>query len=372
MASTTKHQRLDTGISRSSFDPELRELKQAAFSVEGTSTAGFTIPWDDPALGGKKFQVYGNANCSIYSAAACNGNCPFCVEKVRPASKGSRLAEVKRNIDDGTYFAALDKALQLVRPLDPSISITGGEPSIDPRLPTIIALVQKHGFRKRTITTNGSGLLKNGLVPMLVAGGFEHLNISRAHADEARNQAIMQVDAPLTNANLCRVIALTRGTILRPRLSCVLLRGEIDCLDAITAYLDWAAGIGVDNVVFRQLMAFDPARCAADPAISFSEGHRVMLDPILREIYQDPADHHHAFTFTKQVVGYYYYIEVYKYIQKRGKAIDVVFENADLRFIDRDREVPRRIPLVHELVFHASGTLNSTWLPGEGIVAKFA
>ena len=371
MASTTMHERPIDEITGSSFDPALRELKQAAFSVEGTSTAGFTIPWDDPALGGKTYRVYGNANCSIYSTAACNGNCPFCVEKVRPASKGSRLADVKRCIDGEAYFAGLDNALRLVRPLNPSLSITGGEPSIDPRLPRIISLVQKYGFRKRTITTNGSGLLRNDLLPKLVAGGFKHLNISRAHADETRNQAIMQVEAPLSNSDLGRVIELTRGTELRPRLSCVLLRGDVDSMDAITSYLDWAAGMGVDNIVFRQLMEFNPARCAADPVIAYSENHRVVLDPILREIYQDPANHHHAFTFTKQVVGYYYYIEVYKYTPRHGRAIDVVFENADLRFIDRDRSLSRNGSLVHELVFHPCGTLNSTWLPGEGIVAKF-
>ncbi len=354
------------------FDPVLRELKQAAFSVEETSTAGFTVLWNDPALDGRRYRVYGNVNCSIYSAATCNGNCPFCVEKVRPASRGSSLAAVKRCVDDSAYFSSLDKALHLVRPLDPSISITGGEPSIDPRLPRIISLVQSHGFRKRTITTNGSGLIRNGLVPALVSGGFMHMNISRAHADEARNQAIMQLDAPFTNADLRRVVELTRGTGLRPRLSCVLLRDEIDCMDAITSYLDWAAAMGIDNVVFRQLMAFDSARCALDPVIAFSENHRVMLDPILREIYQDPIDRHRAFTFSKQVIGYYYYIEVYKYIPKRGKMVDVVFENADLRFIDRDRAVPRTVPLVHELVFHPGGTLNSTWLPGEGIITRFA
>ncbi len=371
MASTTRHLRDHPPAMDSHFDPALRELKQAAFSVERTSTAGFTIPWNDPALGGGRYRVYGNANCSIYSAAACNGNCPFCVEKVRPASKGSRLADVKCCIDDGAYFAALDRALRLVRPLDPSMSITGGEPSIDTRLPRTISLVQKHGFRRRTITTNGSGLLKNGLVPRIVAGGFKHMNISRAHVDEERNQAIMQLDEPLTNSDLRRIIEGTKGTALRPRLSCVLLRGEIDDVDDIVSYLDWASDMGVDNVVFRQLMAFDPSRCARDPVIAFSENNRMLLDPILGEIYQDPSYHHRAFAFTKQVVGYYYYIEVYKFNSKSGKKIDVVFENADLRFIDRDREIPRTMPLVHELVFHPGGTLNSTWLPGEGIVARF-
>jgi cyclic pyranopterin phosphate synthase len=370
MASTTRHLRDHPPAIDSHFDPALRELKQTAFSVEKTSTAGFTVPWSDPTLDGQRYHVYGNANCSIYSAATCNGNCPFCVEKVRPASRGSSLAAVKRCIDDKAYFAALDKALRLVLPLNPSLSITGGEPSIDPRLPRIISIVESYGFKKRTITTNGSGLIRNGLVPALVAGGFEHLNISRAHVDEARNQAIMQFDVPFSNADLHRVVDLTQGTRLRPRLSCVLLRGEVDCVDAITSYLDWAASMGVDNVVFRQLMAFDQARCAADPVISFSEDNRVMLDPILKEIYQNPADHHHAFTFTKHVVGYYYYIEVYKYIPKRGRSVDVVFENADLRFLDRDRAMPRGNPLVHELVFHPGGTLNSTWLPGEGIVAR--
>jgi cyclic pyranopterin phosphate synthase len=355
------------------FDPALRALKQAAFSIEATSSARFSIPWRHPSPSGQLYDVYGNVNLSLYSGTACNARCQFCVEKVRPASRGTCLDRVKQPIEaDVTYFAALDKAFSIVRPLNPSISITGGEPSIDPRLPRIIELIQRHGFRKRTITTNGSGLLSNNLVPKLMVGDFKHLNISRAHPDEKRNQAIMQIDPAFSNEDLHRIIHQTRGTGLRPRLSCVLLRGEIDSIDAIEVYLEWAGSVGVDNVVFRQLMEFNHASCTGDPVITFSDARRVMLDPILHAITDGHACHHPAFTFTRQVVGYYYYIEVYNYTTRSGRSIDVVFENADLHFIDCDRAIPRAIPVVHELVFHPSGSLNSTWLPGEGIIAKLA
>ncbi|HME50835.1 MAG TPA: radical SAM protein [Candidatus Lokiarchaeia archaeon] len=353
------------------FDPFLRRWKQAAFSIKGSSTAKHTVLWRDPVNAARFREVYGNFNFSIYSAATCNGNCPFCVEKVRPASRGLSLVEVKKCIDDKSYFTALEKALDFVRPLDPSVSITGGEPSIDPRLSSIIEMIIQRGFRKSTITTNGSGLLKNNFVPMLAAGNFKHLNISRAHFNEARNQAIMQLQAPFSNDDLQAVIQTTKGTALRPRLSCVLLRGEIDNLDAITSYLEWAADMGVDNVVFRQLMKFDPARCT-DPVITFSDQNRILLDPMLHQIYQAPENHHPSFEFTKQVVGYYYYIEIYRYMSTRSKSIDVVFENADLAFIDKDRTRRQNRPVIHEMIFHPNGSLNSAWLPGEGILAKLA
>nr|MDO8110966.1 radical SAM protein [Candidatus Sigynarchaeota archaeon] len=352
------------------FDPVLRELKQDAFSIEDTSSAGFSVDWHDPARYGHSYRVYGNVNFSIYSAATCNGRCPFCVERIRPASHGRLLEHVKGSARDVDYFHALKQAFTMVRPLNPSLSITGGEPSIDPRLPDIIALVENFGFRKRTITTNGSGLLRNGFIEALLAGGFNHLNISHAHFDENENQQIMRIDTPFRNKDLETIVHKTSGTQLRPRLSCVLLKGEIDGLDAVVDYLEWAATMGVDNVVFRQLMKFNPRECAADPVIEFSEKNRVQLVPILCDVYQDPLNHHQSFEFTKQVVGYYYYVEVYRYTSKHGKAVDVVFENADLTYINRDQASPRPVPMIQELIFHPNGNLCKSWLPDEGIIAK--
>ncbi|MHA1733582.1 MAG: radical SAM protein [Promethearchaeota archaeon] len=372
---TTRHlprpaHRGDDAVLRPRFDARLREEKQALFSMEGTSSAGFSLPWVNPS-DGREYEVYGNPNLSIYSAAECNAACPFCVEKLRPLSRGGRLEEQREVASDRHYFERMENAFRILRPLDPTLSITGGEPSIDPRLPRIVELVKHFKFRKRTFTTNGSGLLPNGLVPLLVEGGFSHLNLSRAHHDGNRNQEIMKVRDAFTNADLSRVVELTRGTGLRPRLSCVLQRGAVDDLESVLEYLEWASSIGVDNVVFRQIMSYDRGTYLPDPVVSFCEGHLVEVAPILQEIHGDLGERHPSFEFTKQVVGYYYYVEVYSYESKAGRRLDVVFEEADLSWIERrkreDGKRPR--PRVYEFVFHPNGRLCSTWQPWDGALA---
>nr|MDO8115957.1 radical SAM protein [Candidatus Sigynarchaeota archaeon] len=340
------------------------------FSIEHTSSARRAVHWSPPGDPTTIYNVYANCNVSIYSAAPCNGRCPFCVEKVRPASECLSLERVKQDIDDERYFKSLERACNAVSPLNPSVSITGGEPSIDPRLPRILETICHHDFRKRTITTNGSGLLDNGLLHELIAAKFSHLNISRAHFSDERNQALMQLDRFFSNERLGSIISATRGTCLRPRLSCVLLTGEIDSLEAIIDYLEWTSRLGVDNVVFRQLMKFDArSRGNPDPVLQYSQQRRVLLDPILAEIYS-PATGHEQFEFKKQVVGYYYYVEVYEYRARNHKKMDVVLEIADLSFIDKARHAPGGHDTIHEFVVHPSGSLNSGWIPTRGIVVQ--
>lgn len=340
---------------RSRFDPSLRERKFAAFDIERTSSAGFTNPWTVPGTGETR-QVYGNVNFSVYSTAPCNGRCPFCVERVRPAAHGRRLDEVKGCLPDDQYFRQLRLALDAAGVLRPSLSITGGEPSIDPRLPRILAMIGKSKTRKRTMTTNASGLLPNRLIPGLASAGFTHLNISRAHFDEARNQDVMRMERFVSNAEIGQVVREARSRGMRPRLSCVLLRDAISSRGEMDAYLRWAGSIGVDNVVFRQLMGFGTgAARGGDEVIAYSNANRVPLEPLL------PGPDDASFTFTRQVVGYYYYVEVFTH----ASGIDVAFEIADLAWARRARA---RDGTIHELVFHPGGTLNDSWLPWEGML----
>src|SRR5262245_38776231 len=139
------------------FRQEWRERQSAAFDLHGNSTARRTLTFD---LWGRSVTAYANANLSIYSAQACNARCAFCVEELRPASRGMTLDMQKTTeVDDARYFAALESTLDALQPLAPSVSVTGGEPSQDPRLPRILLTLEARGARRRTVTTNGSGLL---------------------------------------------------------------------------------------------------------------------------------------------------------------------------------------------------------------------
>jgi GTP 3',8-cyclase len=247
-----------------------------------------------------------------------------------------------------------------LRPLDPSVSVTGGEPSIDPRLPAILCTLARHNARKRTMTTNGSGLLDvregRDVLDWLTLTGAQHLNISRAHPNQARNAQLMRLETGLSIAQLREVVQRARAGGVRVRLSCILVQGAVDSLDGIHAYLDFANSLGVDNVIFRQLMKTDPATSIANHVVRFSDARRVPLEPLLDALGADSR-----FVFQRQIIGYYYYVEVW-----RCPGMDVVFEEADLAQLQRARRADP--DLIHELVFHPNGSLASTWQPWDGVL----
>jgi len=102
---------------RPGFVDALRRAKSAAYDVSRFEEGSVEIrPWGAP------LRVYRNANLSVYSAQVCNARCPFCVEELRPASRGGALAR-ERGVerDDAVYFAALEATLRELAPLDPSV-----------------------------------------------------------------------------------------------------------------------------------------------------------------------------------------------------------------------------------------------------------
>jgi GTP 3',8-cyclase len=343
--------------------PAWRHAKSAAFDLAANSTARGTVRVD---FWGEERDVYANANLSVYSAQRCNARCAFCVEELRPASRGRELVTQRQvEPDDARWFDALERVLDVVqRGLRPSVSITGGEPSKDGRLPRVLRALEARGARKRTVTTNGSGLLdvREGerVIDWIAGHGVQHLNVSRAHPDQDVNARLMgYADGPtVEQMRIIASVARQGGT--RVRLSCVLVAGAIDSLDGIAAYLDFARSLGVDNVIFRQLMSTDARTVRPNHVVRFSDRKRVALEPLLERISGDPR-----FEFVRQVVGYYYYVEVW-----RSGGVDVVFEEADLaRLEDAKRADPR---LVHELVFHPDGHLASTWQPWDGVLGPGA
>ncbi len=335
-----------------------RREASRAFDLRGNSTAGHTVP---VVFWGTRREVYANANLSVYSAQTCNARCAFCVEELRPASRGRALAGQKRvERDDTAYFDALENVLRTVRPLDPSVSVTGGEPSKDPRLPRILRTLARHGVRKRTLTTNGSGLLDvvegRAVVDWVTATGLRHLNISRAHPDHQRNAALMRYDEGLDVAALDEVVRRAHAGGTRARLSCVLLDGAIDSLDGILAYVAFARARGVDNVIFRRLMDVDRQTVERNHVVRYCDRRRVPLAPLL-----DAVSAHGGFTFVRQIVGYYYYVEVWEH-----DGVTVVFEEADLGQLEATK---RTLPdVIHELVFHPDARLASTWQPWDGVL----
>ena len=335
------------------FNAELRRRRNELYDISKLNL----VQW---RAGGIDYLVYGNVNLSVFVADYCNGACDFCVARLRYLHAGDAYA--KPAIGDAEcYLRALRRMLDAVQPLNPSVSLTGGEPTLDPKLPAILKVLAEYGVRKRTLTTNGSGLLRQPVqggptvLELLADYRLRHLNISRAHYDESRNVRLMKLKDPtFSNLELAEVVRLAKAAGIRPRLSCILLRDEVGALDEMLNYLEWARGLGVDNVVFRRLMKYDRAAVSPGLVDDFCTAQDVDLLPLWEQMDADPR-----FTFTTQVLGYYYYVEVFSY-----KDVDVVSETADLNLMEPEKARSRAAlgaPVVYEMVFHPNGNLCGGW-----------
>ncbi|MEK7232780.1 MAG: radical SAM protein [Elusimicrobiota bacterium] len=92
---------------------------------------------------------------------ACNQKCPFCF--VPMTGKGADFDEIERELDAQARRAGPRGELTL----------SGGEPASDPRLPAIIASARRRGFRRFVLQTNGVYLTRPGLLENLIALGVK-------------------------------------------------------------------------------------------------------------------------------------------------------------------------------------------------------
>jgi molybdenum cofactor biosynthesis enzyme MoaA len=337
-----------------------RYSRQANFDLPDSRFKPLTVD-------GEAWRVYDNANLSVHLGDACNADCQFCIAHLRYIDTGRTYHKPVLKRD--AYLERLRQLLTTVAPVAPSVSITGGEPTIHPLLPDVLDVLREAGVRKRTMTTNGTGLLRpvtgpnDTVLDRLAKYRLEHLNISRAHQDFARNAEIMRLKDGLDDAALREVIAEARRQDIRVRLSCALLKEGVSTVDQMEEYLDWAAKIGCDNVIFRQLMAFDTGHTTGHIPEYCSE-QSVSLTEVWEELDKRPE-----FVLTHSVLGYYYYVEIR---QRRG--IDVASEMADLRLIDSqiDRFAIRfNTPLAFEMVIHPNGNLCASWFEDHRVMSEY-
>ncbi len=98
--------------------------------------------------------------------SACNQRCPFCF--VLATGKAVDTADIERALDALVESGARSQ----------EITISGGEPTADPRLPRIIELARQKGFRRFALQTNGVFLARPGLMEALVKLGVRTYMVS--------------------------------------------------------------------------------------------------------------------------------------------------------------------------------------------------
>jgi hypothetical protein len=146
----------------------------------------------------------------------------------------------------------------------------------------------------------------------------------------------------------------------------VLLKDYVSNISEMKKYMDFASKHKIDNVVFRELMNYNESKIdGVNLTHKFSKSQRIYLQDIWEEIDNDPS-----FQFENQVLGYYYYVEVYKY-----NNIDMVSESANIANIEKEKkrslESTENIPVVYEMVFHPNGFLNGSWREWEDYLLTY-
>lgn len=237
-------------------------------------------------------------------------------------------------------------------------------PTKSHRLYKILEIIEKLKMRKRTITTNGSGLfdLYNGknLLQYLIDNNFQHLNISKAHFDEDTNQSIMNFDKDYcSNEMLAKIIPYAKKYNLRPRLSCLLLKDGIHDIESMMDFMDFYKKYGIDNVIFRELMDYDKEKMINKEKMDYCTKNKIKLNKIWSDI-----DNNKLFSPIKNILGYYYYVEIYKYHN-----IIMCSESANINklYIEKQKNPDN----VYEMIFHPNGNLNGSWVDDEDILLKY-
>lgn len=178
--------------------------------------------------------------------------------------------------------------------------------------------------------------------------------------DEEINKRIMQYEnGYCSNDDIARIAIFAKANNLRPRMSCLLLKEGINDMNGIIRYLDYYNSLYIDNVIFRETMDYDEQAMKNHDKMAYLKKNKVYLNDIWKCIDKD-----NRFTPVKQLLGYYYYVEVYKY-----QGIDMVSESANLVKLYEQKQTANDV--VFEMIFHPNGNLNGSWVDNEDILLAY-
>ena len=253
-----------------------------------------------------------NPNFSIVVPCGCNAKCNFCFWKAEAAHP--------------KYLSRLKQVLVVLPSKFRTLSITGGEPTLDlDALKQILKRTTARAFNKVVMSTNGCNLQEMLHNSTNLSKVIQHLNISRHHWDENINDSIFQSQKQSvpTNSALKEICERSNYFGIDVTLSAVLTE-HLTTEDDILHFVDFAKQMGASSVFFRKPHGtLDPS--AAEVAFA---GHakRDASCPVCRA--------------SSMII----------------KGMPVTWKAS---VSEPDQVIAKN--QIYELVFHANGTLSSDW-----------
>lgn len=274
--------------------------------------------------------IYTNFNFSIFLLGECNADCKFCVAHIR----NNQLK------NDKIQLGYIKKAIDLVKPLNPTVSLSGGEPTLSPIFEEVCNLLED--FRIKAVTTNGHAL--EATTPILIKNNWTYLNISIPHYDDTKQKHMMNWDKSVDVSNV---------KFDNVRLSCILSNEGINTKEEVLNYVEYFYEKGIRNFIFRQM---------TEGEIFFTTERNESIVKYIRDNKVDmttciPQE----FEFFKENRGYYYWVLLHKY-----KDAVIAYEAADLA----ERNNAQNNNKIFELVLHPNGNLNYGWDPNKEVLCS--
>jgi len=300
-------------------------------------------------IAGKQYLAHNNVNLYVDMTQACNADCNFCIAKVNFTRNSKPI---------NTEF--LNKALDALSDVKPSVQITGGEPTLFPtQLKRLVDTVNERKPKRPVINTNGTNLLE--CTKFIADSKIEHVNISRHHYNETNNNKVMEFRGPgITNNYLAEAIAPIKE---RVRVQCNFLDGEIDTYGEVMQFIAYCYHkLNVRNVAFAQLTPLPDDSFYAPSIIKVIKDAPVDVDAILARVDTDSR-----FQFEKYRGGVACYYEVWKFLAYE-EPMTIIFKYSDNQWLEKADADPLLLP---DLVLHTDGTLAGSWCKDRKFLTKF-
>lgn len=289
--------------------------------------------------------VDANINLYIDLCRKCSANCHFCITKLKTAF-------AKKVLTATEFLSALDRSLQELQKVNPSVMIVGGEPTVDrEKFVGAMDLIRKYGLRKPILVTNASNL-EPYLDYVNDADRFEHINISRHHYDDRKNNVIFDSQRIPTTQRLREILSRIRN-IRSVRFNTMILREGINSYEEVMKFVNYASSLGVTNISFSELSMLDGVDYYAEEIEDYTKRQFVDIESILGFINGNPD-----FQLLNTTKGPYYIAWVYHY---KPLNMTIVFKRTDMKKMDAFEKT--HTDNIAELVFHTDASVNGSWIP---------
>ncbi len=273
-----------------------------------------------------------------------------CSENLQRSGKTQSFGDLCDHYDE-----KLVKAIQTLGKRSIFLSVSGKEPCESPfqlqQIAHAVAICEhnKTQFVDRVMYTNLSGFVHNFdfLLQVIQQLKLTRIECSRHHYEETANHNIVRFKSGVAIKEniIFKDIVSRLSTYIPIKIACVLQKTGIDSVIEVTRFLDFAANLGVHEVVFRELSVFGDSIDSGTTA-EYIISHRVKLIDILDNLDDE------LFTLFEIIQGYYYYSFAFRY-----RTMTVRFEMSDYEEMSKKHSGDQ----IYKLIFSPDGRLCRDW-----------